>query len=160
MLIRRRNEHYIFRKLSLENVFHANSHKNYLTWKCLLVLEIKWIKQVDSSITPFPKCWEDLGAGKSTHTQRLPLATNSCQWISILTKLTVDWQHVWLKRKHNTIYTNSWSYIFILSLFFLVCNGSLKTKSINAHSFLKMNLKKHSFQESFLDFPYFFCCCC
>lgn len=143
------------RKLSQGNVLYANSHENYLTffmpWKCLLVLYIKWEKQVDNNITPFPKCWEDLGAGKSAHIQRVPPATYTCQWISISTKHIIKWRHGRLRRKH-TIYTNYWSYIFILS-FFCACNGFLKTKSINAHGFLRLNLKKRFFHESCLDFP-------
>lgn len=75
---------------------------------------------------------------------------------SISTKLIINWQHSWLKRKHNTIYTNSWPYIFILS-FFSAFNGFLKTKSINqCQQFLEDKSQKAFLPRIFLlDFPRF-----
>lgn len=139
-----------FMQILMKNTWHSSWHKNDSQF-----YKLKWEKQVHKKITPFPKCWEDLGAGKSTHTQRLSPATSSCQWISVSRKHIIKWQTGWPKRKHNTIYTNSWSYIHSLSFFFPTCNGFLKTKSIHTHDLLRMNLKKHFFQESFLHFTYF-----
>lgn len=114
---------------------------------------MKWEKQVDNNITPFPKCWEDLGAGKSTHTRRLPPATHSCQWMSVSTKHIIKWQHGRLKK--NTPSIQILDLVFSFNHFFSTYNEFLKTKSISVHGFLRMNLKKHFFQESFLDFPPF-----